>query len=135
MARAGTTAVLLPGAYLTLNETQLPPMKALRENDVPVAIATDLNPGTSPLASMTGAMALASRLFGMTPLECLRGATCHAARALGLDDRGTLEVGLRADLAVWDLSHPRDLTYWMGTSPLDALYVEGRPFDFGVAAD
>ena len=129
MARAGTVAVLLPGAYLTLGETQKPPVDRLKEFGVPIAIATDLNPGTSPLASVPAAMALASRLFGLTPEECLAGVTREAARALGLTDRGTLEVGQRADIAIWRFSHPRDLTYWMGTNPLDGLIVEGLDFD------
>ncbi len=125
MAAAGTSAVLLPGAFLTLGETQQPPVDALREAGVPIAVATDCNPGTSPLCSMTEAMALASRVFGLTPEECLAGATRHAARALGLDDRGTLEKGKRADIAVWNVNHPRDLTYWMGARPLHQLLVAG----------
>lgn len=128
LAESGTVAVLLPGAYLTLNETQLPPVELLRERGVPIAIATDCNPGTSPLVSMPAAMALASRLFGLTPLECLAGATRNAARALGLADRGTLEAGRRADLAVWNIEHPRDLSYWLGLSPLEALIVDGAGF-------
>ncbi len=128
MAAAGTVAVLLPGAYLTLNETQQPPVALLRELGVPMAVATDCNPGTSPLCSMPEAMALASRLFGLTPEECLAGATRNAALALGLDsDRGTLEKGKRADLAVWDVNHPRDLTYWLGRDRLHELLIEGLP--------
>ena len=96
MAGSGTVAVLLPGAYLTLNETQLPPVAALRQHGVPIAVATDCNPGTSPLLSLREAMALASRVFGLTPAECLAGTTREAARALGLgEDRGTLETGKR----------------------------------------
>jgi imidazolonepropionase len=129
LAEAGTTAVLLPGAYLTLHETQPPPVALLRELGVPIAIATDCNPGTSPLLSMPAAMALASRLFGLTPLECLAGATRNAARALGLADRGTLEAGRRADLAIWNIEHPRDLAYWMGRSPLETLVVAGREYE------
>ncbi len=126
LAAAGTTAVLLPGAYLTLGETQLPPIDILRDTGVPIAVATDCNPGTSPLCSMTEAMSLASRLFGLTPEECLVGATRNAARALGLeDDRGTLEKGKRADIAIWDVEHPRDLAYWMGAQPLEALLIGG----------
>ena len=126
MANAGTTAVLLPGAFLTLNEKQKPPIDALRENKVPIALATDCNPGTSPLCSIPYAMALGSRLFGLTPEECLAGVTREAARALGLEyDRGTLEVGKRADVAVWDVNHPRDLAYWMGTNPLNGLLIGG----------
>ena len=122
MAKAGTVAVLLPGAYLTLGETQSPPVAALREHGVPIAIASDCNPGTSPICSLRAAMILASRLFGLTPLECLAGVTREAARALGLmSDRGTLEVGKRADIAIWDIDHPRDLTYWLGTPQLAEL--------------
>jgi imidazolonepropionase len=127
MAKAETVAVLLPGAFLTLGETQHPPVETLRENSVPIAIATDLNPGTSPLCSVRGAMALACRLFSLTPEECLVGATREAALALGLDnDRGTLETGKRADLAIWDVDHPRDLSYWLGSRPLSGLLISGR---------
>ena len=129
MANAGTTAVLLPGAFLTLNEKQKPPIDALRENGVAIALATDCNPGTSPLVSIPYAMALGSRLFGLTPEECLAGVTREAARALGLEyDRGTLEVGKRADVAIWDVNHPRDLAYWMGTNPLNTLLIGGLDF-------
>lgn len=122
MSKAGAVAVLLPGAYLTLGETQRPPVAALRTNSVPIAVASDCNPGTSPICSLRIAMMLASRLFGLTPLECLAGATREAARALGLaDDRGTLEIGKRADIAVWDIGHPRELTYWLGTPQLAEL--------------
>ena len=100
-------------------------LDGLRDAGVPIAVATDCNPGTSPLCSMTEAMALASRLFGLTPLECLAGATRNAARALGLDDRGVLEKGKRADIAVWNVDHPRDLVYWMGTQSLEDLLVAG----------
>jgi len=127
MGKAGTTAVLLPGAYLTLNETQPPPVEALRRNGVPIAIATDCNPGTSPLCSVREAMALACRLFRLTPEECLAGATREAALALGLDaDRGTLEQGKRADIAIWDVGHPRELSYWLGIRPLAGLLIAGR---------
>ncbi len=127
LAGAGTVAVLLPGAFLTLGESRRPPVGALRRHGVPIALATDCNPGTSPLASLPEAMALASRLFGLTPEECLAGVTRHAARALGLQrDRGTLEAGKRADIAVWDIGHPRDLTYWLGRRALAGLLVAGR---------
>jgi len=130
LAHAGTTAVLLPGAFLTLGEKQKPPVDLLRDNEVPIALATDCNPGTSPLSSIPYAMALGSRLFGLTPEECLAGVTREAARALGLaHDRGTLEAGKRADIAIWDVNHPRDLTYWMGTNPLNSLLVGGFEFD------
>lgn len=127
LARAGTVAVLLPGAFLTLGESRPPSVNALRRRGVPIALATDCNPGTSPLGSLPEAMALASRLFGLTPEECLAGVTRHAARALGLEhDRGTLEAGKRADIAIWDVGHPRDLTYWLGRRQLAGLLVAGR---------
>ena len=127
MADAGTVAVLLPGAFLTLNETQRPPVDELRQQNVPIAIATDCNPGTSPLCSVREAMALASRLFKLTPQECLAGATREAAAALGLsEDRGTLETGKRADLAIWEIDHPRDLSYWLGSPSLAGLLIAGR---------
>ena len=92
-----------------------------------MAVATDCNPGTSPLGSLPEAMALASRLFGLTPEECLAGVTRHAALALGLqNDRGTLEVGKRADIAIWDIGHPRDLSYWLGRRQLAGLLVAGQ---------
>ena len=125
----GSVAVLLPGAFLTLGETQLPPIDDLRSNGVPIAVATDCNPGTSPICSLRTAMMLASRLFKLTPEECLAGTTRNAARALGLlNDRGTLEAGKRADLAVWDISHPRELAYWTGTPQLVDLLIGGHTY-------
>ena len=122
LAKSGAVAVLLPGAYLSLAETQPPPIEALRDNGAPIAVASDCNPGTAPFCSLRTAMLLASRLFRMTPLECLAGSTREAARALGLSaNRGTLEVGKRADIAIWDIDHPRDLTYWTGTPQLSEL--------------
>jgi imidazolonepropionase len=127
MADAGTAAVLLPGAFLTLGETQLPPIDALRDNEVRIAIATDCNPGTSPVCSLRAAMNLAGALFHLTPEECLAGVTRNAAHALGLErDRGTLEVGKRADIAAWDIAHPRELPYWMGMNQLSALLIAGQ---------
>jgi len=127
MRKSGAVAVLLPGAFLTLGETQLPPIDELRSNDVPTAIASDCNPGTSPICSIRNAMMLASRLFKLTPEECLAGATREAARALGLgDDRGTLENGKRADIAIWDITHPRELAYWIGTPQLVELLLADR---------
>ncbi len=127
MAKAGTVAVLLPGAFLSLNESQQPPVDELRRHNVPIAVATDCNPGTSPLCSVREAMALASRLFKLTPEECLAGATREAAVALGLgNDRGTLDIGKRADLAIWDIDHPRDLSYWLGSPSLTGLLIAGR---------
>ena len=129
LAESGTAAVLLPGAYLTLNEIQQPPVAELRDSGVPIAIATDCNPGTSPLCSIHFAMGLGSRLFRMTPEECLAGVTREAARALGLGhDRGTLETGKRADIAIWDFHHPRELAYWLGAHPLSDLLIAGRSF-------
>lgn len=126
LADSGTVAVLLPGAFLTLGETQLPPVDMLRECEVPIAIATDCNPGTSPLCSLRLAMNLGTSLFHLTPEECLAGVTRNAAKALGLsNDRGTLEVGKRADIAEWDIGHPRELTYWAGLNQLNRLYIEG----------
>lgn len=127
LADAESVAVLLPGAFLTLGETQLPPIAALRTSDVPMAIATDCNPGTSPICSLRTAMMLACRLFRLTPEEVLAGATRHAAHALGLGaDRGTLEVGKRADIAIWNISHPRELAYWTGTPQLAELLIGGH---------
>lgn len=127
MRAAGTVAVLLPGAYVTLRETQQPPIAAMRLAGVAMAVATDCNPGTSPLLSVREAMALACRVFALTPEEALAGATRVAACALGLgDDRGTLEVGKRADIAIWDIRHPRDLCYWLGTQPLSDLLISGQ---------
>jgi len=129
LSEGGSVAVLLPGAFLTLGETKVPPIDDLRSNSVPIAVATDCNPGTSPICSLRTAMMLASRLFRLTPEECLAGATRNAARALGLlDDRGTLEPGKRADLAVWDISHPRELAYWTGTPQLADLLIGGHTY-------
>jgi len=114
MAAAGSVAVLLPGAFYALRETKLPPLDDFRARGVPIAIATDLNPGTSPLLSLRMAMGMACTLFRMTPEEALRGATVNAARALGLGDRGSLAVGQRADFVVWDIERPADLCYWIG---------------------
>lgn len=128
LADSGTVAVLLPGAFLTLGETQHPPVDMLRECKVPIAIATDCNPGTSPLCSLRLAMNLGTSLFHLTPEECLAGVTHNAAKALGLSsDRGTLEVGKRADISDWEIGHPRELTYWAGLNQLSKLYIEGTP--------
>ena len=126
MARAGTVAVLLPGAFYALRETRLPPIDALRAAGVPMAVATDCNPGTSPLLSLRLAAGMACTLFRLTPEEALRGLTVYAARALGLSDRGTLGVGQRADLAVWNVSDPAELCYWIGGALLRQSYVAGR---------
>jgi imidazolonepropionase len=111
MKLAGTVAVMLPGAFYFLRETKLPPVEALRRHEVPMAVATDCNPGTSPLTSLTTAMNMACTLFGLTPEEALAGATIHAAKALGLGDRGVLEAGKRADYVVWDAEDPAELSW------------------------
>ena len=111
MAAAGTVAVLLPGAFYFLRETKLPPLAALRTEGVPLAIATDCNPGTSPSTSILTMMNMACTLFRMTPEEALAGVTIHAARALGLQDRGVLEPGRRADFVVWDATEPAELSW------------------------
>ena len=118
MARAGSVAVVLPGAFYTLRETRLPPIEAFRSSGVPIALATDCNPGSSPMTSLLLAMNMGATLFQMTPGECLAGVTRNAARALGLTDRGTIRAGLRADLAIWDAGHPAELTYRIGFNPL-----------------
>ena len=127
MAAAGTVAVLLPGAFHVLRETRQPPIQALRDARVPMAVASDLNPGTSPLQSLRLAMSLACTHFRLTPEEALRGATANGARALGLLDRGKLEKGLRADFARWRVGHPAELSYWLGGNLLRQLYVSGAP--------
>lgn len=126
MAEHGTVAVLLPGAFHVLRETRLPPLQAFREHGVAMAIATDCNPGTSPLLSMRQAMQLACTHFRLTPEEALRGATLHAARALGLNDRGVLRTGMRADFVRWDVGHPSELCYWLGGQLARDVYAEGR---------
>ncbi len=121
LARAGTVAVLLPGAYVLLREKQAPPVEALRRHGVAVAIATDCNPGTSPVTSLLAMLPLAAAAFRLTPAECLAGVTRHAARALGLErELGTLEVGKVAEFVLWDVDHPRELTYWLGRNPRHA---------------
>jgi len=122
MARAGTVAVLLPGAYYYLRETTMPPIAGLRAAGVPMAVATDCNPGTSPLTSLLLALNMACTLWRLTPQEALLGVTAHAARALGLQDEiGTLTVGKRADLALWNIARPADLAYAMGLNPCQAV--------------
>ncbi|WP_111428372.1 imidazolonepropionase [Rhodobacteraceae bacterium DSL-40] len=125
MAVAGTVAVLLPGAFYTLRETQLPPVAALRAAGVPMALATDCNPGTSPVTSLLLTMNMGATLFRMTPAECLAGVTVHAARALGLEGRGLIAPGFRADLAIWDITDPAELSYRIGFNPLHARIVGG----------
>ncbi len=125
MAAAGTVAVLLPGAFYFLRETRLPPVAALRAAGVAIAVATDCNPGSSPLTSPLLAMNMACTLFRLTPEEALAGVTRHAARALGLAERGVVAPGMRADLAVWDVTHPAELAYRIGFNPLHARIVGG----------
>ena len=125
MAQAGTVAVLLPGAFYFLRETQLPPVQALRDAGVPIAIATDHNPGTSPTLSPLLMLSMACTLFRLTPQEAVRGMTVNAARALGFDDRGILAAGKRADFAAWDAAHPNELAYWFGRNPCRQVVVAG----------
>ena len=126
MKAAGTVAVILPGAFYTLRETQAPPIAALRAAGVPMAVATDLNPGSSPLASLTLAMNMACTLFRLTPEEALLGTTAHAAKALGLADRGRIAPGLQADLCIWDADHPAELAYRIGATQLSKRIFGGR---------
>ncbi len=126
MARAGTVAVLLPGAFYFLRETKRPPVDALRAARVPIAVATDHNPGSSPVLSPLLMLNMACMLFHLTPEEALRGMTLHGALALGLPDRGTLAPGQRADLAVWGVEHPNELAYWFGRNPCRGTVIAGR---------
>jgi imidazolonepropionase len=128
LADAGTVAVLLPGAFYSIRETHPPPIQAFRDHGVPMAVATDMNPGSSPLGSILLAMNLACTLFRMTPEEAFKGTTIHAARALGLHgDRGTLEEGKKADLAIWEIGHPRELAYWIGGQRCSSVVKNGIP--------
>ncbi len=126
MAKAGTVAVLLPGAFYTLRETQSPPVEAFRTHRAPMALATDCNPGSSPLASLLLAMNMGCTLFRLTPLEALLGVTAHAATALGMTDRGRIAPGAQADLCVWDVQHPAELAYRIGFNPLHARIFRGQ---------
>ncbi|MDU9006071.1 imidazolonepropionase [Sedimentitalea todarodis] len=126
MADAGTVAVILPGAFYTLRETQAPPIAAFRKHGVRMALATDINPGSSPLNSLLLTVNMGCTLLRMTPEEALRGITCNAAHALGLTDQGIIESGKRADLAVWDVKHPAELAYRIGYNPLHKRIV-GAP--------
>jgi imidazolonepropionase len=127
MAKAGVVAVLLPGAYYVLRERQPPPVDLMRKLSLPIAVATDSNPGTSPMTSLLLALNMAATLFGLTIEECLAGATRNAARALGLaSETGTLEVGKWADLAIWDIERPAELVYRLGFNPLHARVWRGR---------
>ncbi len=126
LAQAGTVAVLLPGAFYTLHETQAPPVAAFRKHGVPMALATDGNPGSSPMFSLLLALNMGCTLFRLTPEEALRGITRHAARALGLRDAGVIAPGMRADLAVWDVAHPAELAYRIGFNPLHERIFNGE---------
>lgn len=126
MTEAGTVAVLLPGAFYTLRETQYPPIEALREHRVAMALATDCNPGTSPLTSLLLTMNMACTLFRLTPEEALAGVTRNGAKALGLTDCGMVAPGLRADLSIWNAAHPAELSYRIGFNPLHARLFGGR---------
>jgi len=126
MAKRGTVAVLLPGAFYALRETRLPPISELRKHGVPIAISTDCNPGTSPATSLPLMMSMACTLFRLTPSETLAGVTKHAARALGLADRGMLAVGQRADIALWNIDEPAELSYLIGAQACAAVMRGGR---------
>ncbi len=128
MARANSIAVLLPGAFYTLRESRLPPVNLLRKHGVAIALATDCNPGSSPMTSLLLALNMGCTLFRITPEEALAGVTREAARALGLDHEiGTLEVGKRAELAIWDVEHPAELAYRIGANPLSQRFI--APFE------
>lgn len=126
LAAAGTVAVLLPGAFYTLHEFQKPPLQAFRAHGVPMALATDWNPGSSPLGSLLLTMNMGCTLFGLTPAEALAGVTRNAARALGLADAGTIEKGKRADLAIWNVATPAELSYGIGINPLHKRIFAGQ---------
>lgn len=126
MAAVGTVAVLLPGAFYFLRETKQPPIELLKQYQVPIAISTDFNPGTSPLCSLQLMMNMGCTLFRLTPEETLAGVTRNAAKALGLTDRGVLKVGMRADIAHWQISHPAQLSYQFGVNKLLNLWILGR---------
>ena len=126
MAKSGTSAVLLPGAFYFLGEDQVPPVDALRLHGVSMAIATDLNPGSSPINSPLTAMNMACVLFGLSPEEALCGMTRNAAKVLGMSgDRGVLSAGSCADVVLWDIDHPSELSYWIGSNPCDAVVQAG----------
>jgi imidazolonepropionase len=121
MAEAGTVAVLLPGANYFLREARQPPVELFRRHGVPMAIASNCNPGSSPALSLLLMLSMACTLFRLTPEEALAGVTRHAARALGLADRGVLAAGMRADFVLWDIAHPAELAYWIGGNPCHAV--------------
>ena len=125
LSAAGTVAVILPGAFYTLRETQLPPIDLLRQHGVPMAVATDMNPGSSPMPSLLLAMNMVCTLFRLSPAEALAGVTLHAAKALGMANRGVLSVGKVADLAIWNCTHPAELAYRIGFNPLHQRIIGG----------
>ncbi|HHB1596221.1 TPA: imidazolonepropionase [Vibrio campbellii] len=132
LANSSTVATLLPGAFYFLRETQLPPIELLRTHKVPMAIATDINPGTSPFADLTLMMNMACTLFRLTPQEALRGTTQNAARALGYgESRGVIDIGYDADFSIWDIEHPADLSYQVGTKRLVGRIVNGEYVSHG----
>lgn len=126
LAAAGSVAVILPGAFYTVHETQAPPIQAFRDHGVPMAVSTDWNPGSSPLGSLILAMNMACTLFRMTPAEALAGTTRNAAKALGLTDTGIIAPGMRADLAVWNVTNPAELAYGIAINPLHARLFGGH---------
>jgi len=127
LAECGSVAVLLPGAFYVLGETQLPPVEALRQHHVPIAIATDLNPGSSPVNSLLLIMNMACTLFKLTPAEALRGVTINAAKALGLEaEIGSLQAGKQADLVIWDVDKPSQLSYQIGINACAAVMQAGK---------
>ncbi|WP_010201042.1 imidazolonepropionase [Psychrobacter sp. PAMC 21119] len=126
MAASDTVAVLLPGAFYTLRDTKLPPIEALRRHQVPIAISTDCNPGTSPLTSLLLAMNMGCTLFYLTTEEVLAGSTVYAAQALGLSNKGKIEIGCDADLVLWDIARPADLAYQMGLNPINGIMIQGK---------
>ncbi|MCH2077234.1 MAG: imidazolonepropionase [Rhodobacteraceae bacterium] len=126
MADAGTSAVVLPGAFYTLREAQVPPIDLIRKHKVPIAVATDCNPGSSPLTSLLLSMNMACMLFRLTPEEALRGTTSNAAKALGFSDTGQISIGKRADIAVWDVKTPAELSYRIGFNPLKTRIFGGQ---------
>ncbi len=127
LGRAGTVAILLPGAYYYLRETVKPPVDELRAHGVRIALATDCNPGTSPILTLPTILNMACVLFGLTPEQSLAGATRNAARALALDDRGELRTGARCDLSLWDVDSPAELCYWLGGSRCAGVVIAGEP--------
>ena len=132
LANSSTVATLLPGAFYFLRETQLPPIELLRAHKVPMAIATDINPGTSPFADLTLMLNMACTLFRLTPQEALRGVTQNAAKALGYgESRGVIEIGYDADFSIWDIEHPADLSYQVGAKRLVGRIVNGEYVSHG----